>query len=96
MRWPFAVAGGRLATVEQDTLDELRMNVRVLLHTPAGARPIAPQVGVEDPTFTDLDGPGLAADLMRWEPRAQVTVTVTGGSWEGERRVGVDVEHREG
>lgn len=96
LAWPFRVApGGGLAVVVEDTPFELRQNVLVLLHTPRGARALAPDVGVDDPTFHGVDPVALAADLMDFEPRADVAVTVEPGGWEGEQRATITV-HRKG
>jgi phage baseplate assembly protein W len=73
-------AAGALVTNEQDSLDEVQQCVLVLLRTPLGARPLAPGVGVADPTFTDgIDPEALTATLTNvetGEPRADVQVTV--------------------
>jgi phage baseplate assembly protein W len=85
LRWPFRLTEGAdlpgqvphapLALVEQDTLDDVRQCVHLLLRTPPGARPLAPEVGVPDPTFTrGVDADQLGALLEELEDRARVTV----------------------
>ena len=52
LAWPLRLDGPRLATVEQDTIEDVRQAVHAVAVTPRGARPLAPDVGVDDPTFT--------------------------------------------
>lgn len=72
LAYPFRMAdNGELAVLEQRSLDEGRMCAHVLMRTPRGARPLAPEVGVEDPTFTyGIDAELLEADLNEngWMP----------------------------
>lgn len=84
-----AADGGGLVEVEQDTIDDVRQCVHVLLRTPLGVRPLAPQVGVEDPTFTRVDGDVLAATLEDQEDRAAVTVTASPVDATGEQQIEV-------
>ncbi len=85
LAWPFRltmgadlpgqVAHAPLQLVEQDTIEDVRQSVRLLLRTPPGARPLAPEVGIDEPTFTaGIDADVLAARLEELEPRAQVSV----------------------
>lgn len=79
LTWPPRMApDGTLAAVEQDTVEDVRQCVHVLLRTPLGVRPLAPFSGVPDPTFSG----GVIADELAArlgsddnEPRAQITVT---------------------
>jgi phage baseplate assembly protein W len=94
LTYPLALTGGDFAQVEQGTLDDVRQNVLVLLRTPLGVRPLAPDVGVQDPTFTTVDPEALQATLTdadTGEPRARVTVTADPIDPAGEQRVAVDV-----
>jgi hypothetical protein len=80
--WPLRLTDdGTLAVVEQDTIEDVRQCVRVLRRTPLGARPLAPLVGVPDPTFSaGVDPEDLEERLEdedTGEPRAEVTVTAT-------------------
>lgn len=88
--WPLRFAGDRLAVVEQDTLADVRQCVHLLVHTPIGARPLAPEIGLEDPTFAGVDPEVLEADLEEWEDRAAVTVAAT-LSPDGRQGVRIDV-----
>ena len=81
LKWPLQLAAGALLTVEQDTIDDVEQCVHVLLSTQVGSRPLAPQVGTVDPTFTGVDAGDLEARLTDpdlGEPRAHVDVTVDG------------------
>jgi phage baseplate assembly protein W len=83
---------GSFAVVEQDTIDDVRQCVQVLLHTPLGIRPLAPDIGVEDPTFgMGVDPHALAAVLEEQEPRAAVTVLAAPVDPSGEQLLEVHV-----
>jgi phage baseplate assembly protein W len=79
LAWPLRMTtAGSLKVVAQDSLADVQQCVHILLRTPLGYRPLAPDVGVPDPTFTDgINATALAARLMHernGEPRADVTV----------------------
>ena len=78
-------AAGRLATVEQDGLEDVASCVRVLLATPRGSRLEVPEFGVPDLAFTtDLDVAELLAAVEDWEPRAHIDAeAVTGQGPDG-------------
>lgn len=75
---PFQIGGRTARYVEEDSADELRQNVAVLLDTRLGERLVAADFGLSDPAFElasgvpDLDEIEVAVD--RFEPRAQVNV----------------------
>lgn len=93
LAWPLRLAGARLDTVEQDTLVDVRQCVHVLLRTPLNARPLAPTVGVEDPTFsTGVDPLVLAGQVEGVEDRARLRVEALGPDGGGRQRVYVHVE----
>lgn len=79
---PFAVTDGRVAVVEQDTIEDVTQSVFVLLATEQGTYQPLPELGLADPTFrlggVDLDE--LAAVVEEWEPRAE---SLTEAQWEG-------------
>jgi phage baseplate assembly protein W len=75
---PVQVApSGSLATVEQDTLDEVTQSVQMLLGCRQGTRTVVPTYGVEDLTFRDIDPTWIDAAVAQWEPRAAVTVSAS-------------------
>ncbi len=81
LKWPLELAGGMLLAVEQDTIDDVEQCVHVLLSTPLGSRPLAPEVGAPDPTFVGADAAEMSSRLTDpdfGEPRADVAVTVDG------------------
>lgn len=83
-------ADGTLAVVEQGSLEDVRASIHMLIRTQRGSRPLAPDIGVDDPTFgPGVDGDELAADLEAQEPLAALTVTVT--VEDGEEDVRVEV-----
>lgn len=93
LQWPFELAGdGTFATVEQDTLEDVQQCIRVLVQTPLGARPLAPEIGVDDPTFAGVNGDDLQVTLEEQEPRATVDVTVAAPDKHGEQTVELRVE----
>jgi len=102
LRWPFRLTLGAdlpgqvphapLQLVEQDTIDDVRQCVHLLLLTPPGSRPLAPDVGVPDPTFTaGIDPDLLAARLEEIEPRARVSITAPPTDAQGAQNVQVRV-----
>jgi phage baseplate assembly protein W len=92
LQWPLRIHDGRLQVVEQDTIEDVRQCVHALLVTPRGARPLAPELGIDDPTFIGVDPERLAADLQDAEPRAIVTVELAGPDQHGQQQVPVHVE----
>jgi phage baseplate assembly protein W len=102
LRWPFRLTAGAdipgqvphapLALVEQDSIDDVRQSIHLLLRTPPGSRPLAPRVGVHDPTFTaGVDADQLAAQLEELEPRARVTVSAPPTDGAGRQTVQIRV-----
>jgi len=93
LAWPFRMAGGRLATVEQDTIEDVQQNVRSYLATTRGERPLAPDFGLEDPTFgTGVNAALLSQEIMEAEDgRADVDVSATGPDEGGRMSVTVTV-----
>jgi hypothetical protein len=94
LAWPFQLVGGRLATVEKDSIEDVRQSVHSYLATMRGERPLSPDFGLEDPTF----GPGvntarLAAEIMDSEDgRALVTIEAVQPDGHGRATVDVHVE----
>jgi hypothetical protein len=86
-------ADGTPAVVEQGSLEDVRASIHMLMRTPRGSRPLAPDIGVDDPTFgPGVDGDELAADLEAQEPLAALTVTVSPGDGPGDEVVRVEVD----
>lgn len=92
LAWPLRQdSAGGLVEVEQDTIDDVRQCINVLLHTPPGSRPLAPDVGIEDQTFTRIDTDALTSALEDQEDRALVTVTVAQADGTGEQQMEIAV-----
>lgn len=96
LAFPLRLNSGRLAANEEGSLPEVRDSIRVLLRTPLGARPLAPQVGVPDPTFTTT---GTQPELLTaalthpetGDPRATVQIHATPVTATGRQNVTVRV-----
>lgn len=73
LRLPLALGvNGGLATVEEDSLDELAQNAGVILRTRVGERLATPDLGTIDPVFDGLE-PAAAFEVVAvWEPRASL------------------------
>lgn len=77
LRVPFSIRWGRADVIEGGTVDEIAQNVRVLLMTRPGQRPVVPEYGVEDPTFSyshEALGEEVGAAVDRWEERAEIEI----------------------
>lgn len=74
---PLRVAGGRLATVEQDSDDEIAACVYATVATPRGSRLEEPDYGVEDGEFEQLpfNTDEWVEQIGAWEPRAEVSTS---------------------
>jgi len=75
-RTPFQVVGKSVATVEQDSEQEVTQCIEAVLQTPEGSRIEEPEFGIPDELFETL-GPNPSADVYLaaiedWEPRARV------------------------
>lgn len=91
LAYPLRLSGSSFTVVEQDLIDDVRQCVFLIARTELGARPLAPAVGIEDPTFTDLDPDVLAGQLEELEDRAVVTVTITPTNAAGEQDIEIAV-----
>jgi hypothetical protein len=93
LAWPFRMGTRQLATVEQDTIEDVKQNVHAFLHTARGERTLSPDFGLEDPTFgPSVDATRIAADIEAVEDRANVTVTATRPNDSHRVSVNVSVE----
>lgn len=68
-----------VATVEQDTIDDVANCVQAVLRCPTGFRPELPEFGLDDLTFRMLpiEMQEILDAVLRWEPRAQITMEKT-------------------
>ncbi len=65
---------GGLATVAEDSVEEVAQSVAVILRTRPGERLAEPELGLADPAFADLPVEALLGAVERWEPRADAEV----------------------
>jgi hypothetical protein len=73
---PLRIETGRYATVQQDTLDELVVNVSCICAFPLGYRIEAPEFGIPELELSDAPLPvdDVERIIETWEPRADVEV----------------------
>jgi phage baseplate assembly protein W len=68
---PLMVApGGHLASLEQDSPEEIAQSVALVIATRPGERRSVADYGMEDPVFGGLDIADMVAVVAEWEPRA--------------------------
>lgn len=98
LKVPFALdRQGHARTTEQDSGDEIRQSVKVLLATRPGERLVIPDYGLADPAFAGPDAGVIAEAVQRWEPRADLGTiqTAIDDQDPGLARVTVPVEPQE-
>lgn len=74
--WPFTFSPETgVAVVEQDSLDEIMANVRLIVSCPLGAWLDVPSFGVPSPLFAQapVNTSGIEQAIVQWEPRAVTT-----------------------
>jgi phage baseplate assembly protein W len=71
---PLRLDGTDLATVEQDSPQDVVNSVTIILRTMLGEHPVLDDFGIADPTFSQggVDVEALRAQIERWEPRAEL------------------------
>lgn len=86
---PFDVKDGKVAEVEQDTVEDVAGCVFAILLTPVGYRDEAPDFGTADPTFTaPVNTERLRRTVAKQEERANSTVEENVDAFEaGVRRL---------
>lgn len=71
--FPLRLDGDSFAVVEQDSADDVRACVEVIVRYPQGLRLELPDFGTPDQTFkqgAEIDTAVILAAVARWEPRA--------------------------
>lgn len=68
--FPLHIAGGRVATVAQDSEADIAQSVALLLTTRPGERRSNPGYGLPDPVFGGVDLDEVTDVIAEWEPRA--------------------------
>lgn len=74
---------GRLATVTDGSDDHHAQDIAVIIGTRPGERQLAPEFGVTDPTFDELDTAELVAQVGTWGPPRQITDVTTTYAGDG-------------
>jgi phage baseplate assembly protein W len=79
LAYPARVVGGRLAAVEQDSIDDVAGCVELLMRCPVGSREDEPTFGTPPQVFGQggVSAAELEAAIARWEPRAGVLTEAT-------------------
>lgn len=73
--FPFTIDGSALV-VEQDDLEEIEQNVKVLVLTELGERIEVPAFGIPDQTFqNEVDTELIVEAAQEWDSRARVFVS---------------------
>jgi len=74
---PLRLEGEGLATIEQDSIEDVAQGVYAVLSYERGERLEDPEFGIEDPTFEvePIDTSPWLTQIDRYEPRANVQTT---------------------
>ena len=73
--FPLRFAAGKPIVVEQDSDDEVRDCVEVLMRTPLGSRLEYSDYGIADPTFrSEVDLDEIREAIGEWELRADIQI----------------------
>jgi len=73
---PFRIAAHAVATVEQDSSEDIANCVECIIRTPNGFREDSPDFGLNDVVFSPIpmDTDALVAQIKAQEPRATVVI----------------------
>lgn len=66
---PFRIVGRSAVTIEQDSDEDLLLNVSTLLRTEIESRDELPEYGIEDLPFRSDAYTEITAAIREWEPR---------------------------
>jgi len=74
LKVPFQMSGSKMATIEQDSDDDVVQCVAATIRTRPGTRPDDPLMGIPDFAFSEngADLSVIRATLAKYEPRATV------------------------
>jgi phage baseplate assembly protein W len=75
LAFPITVGTKSLATVTQDSNQDVAQSVALLLNTRPGERRSVPEYGLPDPVFDHLEETEVLAVVGQWEPRAELDMT---------------------
>ena len=69
LAFPFRVGpSGHLVTIDETSDEAVNQLVAAAVMTRPGERPLFPTFGIEDPVFSEIAGPSLAAVLSQFGP----------------------------
>lgn len=91
---PFTITRDGVATVEQDTPQEIANCVYNICVCPRGYRDDQPSFGIPDPTFgpVPVDVGAIESAIEEWEPRADLTIHEQAeGANRALRKLGIEV-----
>lgn len=78
LAFPFRVApNGSAVTVEAETDEAYRQELAMLLATRPGERPLAPEYGIDDPAFGELDEAQVIAAVEAFGPPVVIEAVET-------------------
>ena len=93
LSYPFRLTpNGKIALVEQGSLDHDVELVAVLIGTRKGERELVPDFGMTDPTFAELDEAELTNGLKTFGPDVKATITSVTARTETTVAYTIDVE----
>lgn len=76
LKFPFSVIDGKVATVEQDSIEDVKQCVLACLSTPKGSRAADPEYGIRAGLFSKqargLDITAILSAVEEAEPRARL------------------------
>jgi hypothetical protein len=74
---PFKLGPVGADVVEQDSIEDIRNSILMIVSTPLGWRDEVPEFGMDDPTLLrqPIGADQLGADIQAQEPRAMVLAT---------------------
>lgn len=76
LAFPMRMAGRNVAVNEQDSYEEVRDCVNLIIRTDLGARITMPEMGTVDPTFNDFRviAGQIEDTVAQFEPRADIDI----------------------
>lgn len=92
IKLPLTINPGGTAVVEQDSDEEIRQCVELILRTEVGSRIEVPEFGIEDLAFSgepDLIEQEVLRAVREWEPRARAIAEAE--IFELSAKVGIEI-----
>lgn len=96
MSFPFRLDGtGAVASVEQDSDQDIEESIALAALTRPGERIQAPTFGIADPAFAHFQAAALQRHLVDFGPDVDITAVTTQPDTDGRERVTVSWTRRE-